>query len=166
MIARINSLTKITKSDLHTTDIMLTQGHTTSVREIKYFYEIINKHVFESVLQMPQIQVRRLRGSWGMCEGHVYLNAAKEITGLKTIIVMNKKQLCPQLCLVNLAHEMVHQYQWQILGQHRLEQGLDPIMSHGPSFFSWRKRFNKFGIPLKIGHSALKIAYYQNIWAH
>ena len=47
-----------------------------------------------------------------------------------------------------VAHEMVHQYQWDILSNDREDQGLPPIMSHGPSFFAWREPLAEYNIPL------------------
>jgi hypothetical protein len=47
-----------------------------------------------------------------------------------------------------MAHEMVHQFQWDILSNERQSQGLGPIMSHGPSFFAWRKPLAEYNIPL------------------
>ena len=47
-----------------------------------------------------------------------------------------------------LAHEMVHQWQWEVLSPQRYEEGKTPIMSHGPSFYAWRKPLHKYLIPL------------------
>jgi len=47
-----------------------------------------------------------------------------------------------------MAHEMVHQFQWDVLSNERQSQGLDPIMSHGPSFFAWREPLAEYDIPL------------------
>ena len=48
-----------------------------------------------------------------------------------------------------LAHEMAHQYQWDIDGVKRIKRGWEPLMSHGPSFFKHRKSINKYGLVLK-----------------
>jgi hypothetical protein len=52
-----------------------------------------------------------------------------------------------------LAHEMIHQYQWDIyrwdhLDYHGKEMFLDSG-GHGPSFFMWRDRFAHYGLYLK-----------------
>jgi len=48
-----------------------------------------------------------------------------------------------------LAHEMVHQYQWDIYSNIRVKRGLTRHMSHGPSFYIWRNKLSKYGIALK-----------------
>jgi hypothetical protein len=163
---RLNPVTKIVQSDLPTPDVMLTVGHKTCLKEVRYYYKILNRYVFADQLTMPSLKIKKLRDCWALCEGYVILDNDKDISGFSTQIILNSQQLCPQLCLVSLAHEMVHQYQWQVLGPQRLKQGLKPLMSHGPSFFRWRKKFHNFGIPLATGHRALKIAYHQDIWAN
>jgi hypothetical protein len=56
---------------------------------------------------------------------------------------------CRHWLIMAVAHEMVHQYQWDIESKRRKRQGLPSIMSHGPTFFSWRDKLKKHGIPLK-----------------
>jgi len=165
MAVRQNPVLKIMRSDLPTPDIMLGQGYCPGLTEVKYYYDLINHHIFKDELKRPRIILKRLHGCWGKCEGYVQTNTAGNVTELFTKIILNKKQMCPQLCMVNLAHEMVHQYQWEVDGLDRLAQGKSPLMSHGPSFFAWRTKFRRFGVPLAVGHRALKIAYYQDIWA-
>jgi hypothetical protein len=55
-----------------------------------------------------------------------------------------------QYVITALAHEMCHQYQWEILSAQREKLGLSAIMSHGPSFFTWRKPLGQLGIPLTV----------------
>jgi hypothetical protein len=44
---------------------------------------------------------------------------------------------------------MVHQYQWDIYSKERAVEGKEPIMSHGPSFYKFRKQLAEYGIVLK-----------------
>ena len=166
MGTRRNPVSKIMQSDLPTPDIMLTVGHKTCLKEIKYYYEILNKYIFDEELIMPRIKLQRMNKSWGQCEGYVIYDSDNSIIEYKTQIILAPKQLCPQLCMVNLAHEMVHQYQWQVDSIQRTKQGKEALMSHGPSFFRWREKFEYFGLPLATGHYAEKIALHQNIWAN
>jgi hypothetical protein len=145
---------------------MLTVGHKICLKEIKYYYEILNKYVFDEQLTRPKLQIRRMNNSWGRCDGYVVYGSDNTILAYNTHIILNPKQLCPQLCMVNLAHEMVHQYQWQIESIDRVKQGKEALMSHGPSFFKWRQKFKYFGLPLATGHYAEKIAIHQDIWAN
>lgn len=68
-------------------------------------------------------------------------------------IRMMDKWYCPQWMVTTLAHEMAHQYQWDIIGPEREYNGKDWLMSHGPSFFQFRNRLAEHHIPLKTSHS-------------
>jgi len=57
-----------------------------------------------------------------------------------------------QWFITTLAHEMCHQYQWDVQGIERRKIGKEPIMSHGPSFFELRDKLKKHGISLKSAH--------------
>ena len=49
-----------------------------------------------------------------------------------------------------------HQYQWDVIGDIRRKEGINPIMSHGPSFFYFKNELEEIGIPLKTGISIRK----------
>lgn len=74
------------------------------------------------------------------------------------------KWYCKQWLVNTLAHEMCHQYQWDIIGNQRLIEGKQPIMSHGPSFFVFREQLKEHGINLKTAHSKRKWFKYQNLF--
>jgi hypothetical protein len=74
------------------------------------------------------------------------------------------KWYCKQWLITVLAHEMCHQYQWDIQGMERLKRGKQPLMSHGPSFFVFRDKLKKHGISLKGAHSKRKWFWYQNLF--
>ena len=72
----------------------------------------------------------------------------------KCTITIQQNWFCIQWLIMVLAHEMCHQYQWDIIGKQQLKKGKFPVMSHGPSFFVRKKQLLKFGIPLKrVVHS-------------
>ena len=73
------------------------------------------------------------------------------------------KWFSPQWLVTILAHEMSHQYQWDILGKQRLAEGKEKIMSHGPSFFVFKDNLAKYDIPLKTSHSQGKWFKYQSM---
>jgi hypothetical protein len=62
-----------------------------------------------------------------------------------------------------LAHEMCHQYQWDIDRLHRILRGLPGLLSHGPSFFQHRSRLAEFGIPLQKRVSPHRWFKYQDL---
>ena len=64
------------------------------------------------------------------------------------------KWFCPQWFMNTLAHEMVHQYQWDHYRWDHLElHGKEMHVNsggHGPSFYEWRDQFEYYGLNLKI----------------
>ena len=74
------------------------------------------------------------------------------------------KWFCRQWLITTLAHEMCHQYQWDIEGEKRLKEGKDRLMSHGPTFFQFRDKLKKHGISLKNAHGQRRWFRHQNFW--
>ena len=105
-----------------------------------YYFRLLNQIIFDNRLSRSRITIRRLRGIWGLCQGEEDLSCHIHLTD---------RYYCRQWFLTVLAHEMCHQYQWQVLGQERQSQGRQPIMSHGPTFFLFRDRLRRYRIPLK-----------------
>lgn len=112
-----------------------------TIGQVEFYYRLLNHLVFDDRLIRPDLVIRRLGGAWGLCIGHRDLRCEIHITD---------RFYCKQWFLAVLAHEMCHQYQWQVLGQERIINKKKPIMSHGPSFFLFKTRLKKLGIPLKI----------------
>lgn len=108
--------------------------------QARYYFRLLNLLIFGNRLRLPKITVRRLHGAWGQCRGDENLVCEIDLTD---------RFYCRQWFLIVLAHEMCHQYQWEVLGQQRVRRGRRPIMSHGPSFFIFRESLRRFGIPLK-----------------
>jgi hypothetical protein len=125
-------------------------SYRTNVSEVVELYKIINQACFNNKLDMPEIEVTpRCRKYWGMCYGSFEIVKYRK-TYCK--IRLMDKWFCKQWLITTLAHEMVHQYQWDIDGDKRESEGKDRIMSHGPSFFAHREKLAKHGVSLKTGH--------------
>ena len=121
-------------------------SYRTSIREVKALYRLINTTIFNDRLVMPKIYVKpRLREMWGQCYG---ADTPFSNTRSRCAILLADRWYCRQWLIMAVAHEMVHQYQWDILGPQRQAQGQQPLMSHGPSFFVHRTRLASIGIPL------------------
>lgn len=122
-------------------------SYVTDVREVKAIYRLLNKEVFENRLKMPQIEVRhRLQGTWGYCVGlEMPFNNKKS----NCAIIMSARWYCKQWLIMAVAHEMCHQYEWDIISKRRIAIGLPPVMAHGPTFYMWRDKLKSKGIPLK-----------------
>lgn len=95
-----------------------------------------------------------------MCMGHIQ----KTSTGSHCTIRMMDKWFCPQWFVTTLAHEMVHQYQWDVLGPERQENGKDWLMSHGPSFFEFKPDLEDYDISLKTAHSQRRWFKHQDLF--
>jgi hypothetical protein len=116
--------------------------------DINYAYNIINRHLFKNQLQKPEIKLGIIHKCWANCSWE----DQEQESGSHTIIRMSDKWFCAQWCLNTLAHEMVHQWQWDI---HRWAQGghiHEYSGGHGPSFFAWREEFEYYGLHLKTSH--------------
>ena len=137
-------------------------SYRTNINEVTRLYKMLNWYIFDNALSMPTLEVvQRCRKYWGMCYGS-YDTPIRNRSSCK--IRLMDKWYCKQWLVAVLAHEMCHQYQWDIQGLERRKVGKDPIMSHGPSFFVFRDRLKKHGISLKGAHSRRKWFLYQNLF--
>lgn len=136
----------------------------TSHREVLALYKIINLEIFDNQLPVPKIEVvPRCRKYWGICMANEVHPDYEYFKSNCTIRLMDK-WYCKQWLITTLAHEMCHQYQWDIEGFNRIKEGKDPLMSHGPSFFIWRDKLKEHGIPLKTAHRMKKWFTHQSMF--
>ena len=114
-----------------------------------YAYNILNRHIFNSKLRLPDYRLGTIRKAWGICEWH----NNEQKNGSFCSIRLSDKWFCSQWFLNTLAHEMVHQYQWDIYRWEHLDYYGKPMYelsgAHGPSFFEWRDQFDYYGLTLK-----------------
>ena len=101
---------------------------------------LLNKYVFDNVLDCPKFNIKRTRGYWGMCDGRMDI---LDESFFVEKITLSKKFTHKAMFVSTIAHEMV-----QVLSPQRHEEGKPAIMSHGPSFYAWRKPLNEYLIPL------------------
>lgn len=124
-----------------------------SLSQIEQIYKLLNKEIFGNSLKKPKIYLTpRCRTYWGWCHGKIELK-----DGTYCEIKLMDKWYCIQWMITILAHEMVHQYQWDIYSSKRESNGQDSIMSHGPSFFQFKRKLARYRIPLKVSYS-------HNLW--
>jgi hypothetical protein len=130
--------------------------------EVIVLYKMLNRLIFNNKLLMPEIEVMpRCRKYWGMCYGS-YEKTTPYKSSCK--ILLMDKWYCKQWLITTLAHEMCHQYQWDVQGIERRKNGKEPIMSHGPSFFVFRDKLKKHGISLKSAHGRKRWFKHQNLF--
>jgi len=109
-------------------------------------YSLLNRYIFDNGLDPAQLEIKRTRGYWGMCVGTT--DIINDSFYVEKIVLSSRFAFKAQF-IATLAHEMVHQFQWDVLSNERWGQGKQPIMSHGPSFFAWREPLSEYFIPLK-----------------
>lgn len=115
--------------------------------DINYAYNICNRYLFDNQLRRPEITQGTRRKTWGFC---IWEDVVQD-SGSNCRISIMDKWFCPQWFLNTLAHEMVHQYQWDI-GRFDGYKIHEHSGNHGPSFFAHRERFSYYGLHLKTAH--------------
>lgn len=120
-----------------------------TLRETRRTFRMINEHIFNNELNIPTITLKRTRMYWGMCIGQHKPHS----TGSRCVIELSDKWFCVQWFVTCLAHEMIHQYEWDVL---------DKNMTHRGSFFMWRKKLKQHGIHLKTAHRYRRWFKYQD----
>ena len=145
-MARPNPIRAIMEAELPSITYQRRLSFRPSYADINYAYNICNKYLFDNRLRKPVIQQGSRRQTWGFCQ---WENDYDNTGSYCTISIMDK-WFCPQWFIQTLAHEMVHQYQWDI---HRFEYHNGKMDkksgAHGPDFFMFRERFDHYGLYLK-----------------
>lgn len=130
--------------------------------EVQYAYKLINRYIFNNRLKTPEIVLGQTYKYWGYCQW----NYTKQQSGSYCTIKLSDKWFCQQWFINTLAHEMVHQYQWDIYRWEYQNAFSRPFNcnsgGHGPSFFVWRDLCMDFDISLKTAHGQRRWFRYQN----
>ena len=130
---------------------------------VNYAYKIINRYVFDNALHQPEINLGQLRRAWGRCR---WMNLP-QTSGSWCRIDLSDKWFSESWMLNTLAHEMAHQYQWDVyrwdyFTEYHRAMNTDSE-GHGPSFFMWRERFEYYGLSLRRSHSQRRWFRYQEL---
>ena len=145
-MARPNPIRAIMEAELPSITYQRRLQFRPTYHDINYVYNICNKYLFDNRLRKPVITQGSRRQTWGFCQ---WENDYDNTGSYCTISIMDK-WFCPQWFVQTLAHEMVHQYQWDI---HRFEYHNGKMDkksgAHGPDFFMFRERFDHYGLYLK-----------------
>lgn len=155
------TLAEIMDSPLPPIQVQRRLPYRPSKSDVKHVYRELNKLVFDSELSMPRlILASHCRKYWGICMGDVELQQDNSYCTIKLM----DKWFCPQWMVTTLAHEMCHQYQWDIEGPKREKNGKQFLMSHGPSFFAHRDRLAAHGISLRTSHGQKRWFKHQDLF--
>jgi len=138
-------LAQIMSAELPSISQQLRKPYRPTRQQVNQIYSLLNRQIFNSELTRPPIEISQERTSLGWCKGYYY--AVSRHTYCK--IKLANKYYSIQWLVMILAHEMSHQYQWDIIGRRRIQQGQSPRLNHGPSFFIHKDRLAAFGIPLR-----------------
>lgn len=137
--------------------------------EVDALYRSINRHVFDNQLTQPEIVLGTLQKAWGRCnwEDTRQRRSSWGKTGTWCRIELYDKWFCPQWFCNTLAHEMVHQWQWDVYRfEHEKAYGrkmFDGSGAHGPSFHMWRECFESWGLCLKTSHGQKRWFRHQDL---
>jgi len=143
---RFRSLKALMDAELPSKTDQRLKNYRPKIKEVRAIYRLINREIFYNSLPMPNLVIRRLYDCVGICEGR---EGPIRKTKSHCTITLTDRYYCRQWMISTLAHEMVHQYQWDIYSNIRVKRGFPRHMSHGPSFYIWRKKLKKLGIALK-----------------
>jgi hypothetical protein len=135
----MNTLEKYVRTD------MFDGTYKSDVSEAEEVHKMLNKYLFQGALQDAPIRRRKLKDIWAQCDGRFDPVDGEFYTAEISLGLFYPHKA---VFVAALAHEMVHQWQWEVLSAERAEEGKDPIMSHGPSFYQWRNPLKKYMIPL------------------
>jgi hypothetical protein len=164
-MARPSLITQYLNAELPSVSVQKRLPYRPSYWEVDTMYKTLNRCVFDNQLTQPEITLGQWPKYWGMCiwENDRQRRSSWGKEGTWCNIRLSNKWYSPQWFLVTLAHEMVHQYQWDITRFDEYD-GNHPDGAHGPSFFAWRDELAYWDIPLKTAHRMKKWMRTQNIW--
>jgi len=158
-----NQLYKLMDTDIPSITQQKRLYYRTSLDEVNSLYDLLNREVFNDVLPKPNIIIMaRCRKFWGYCLGDEYPDKGADRS--YCTIKLSDKWYCRQWLITIIAHEMCHQYQWDVDSHTRKQLGLKPLLGHGPSFFIFKHELAKHRIPLKRSYGIRKWFKYQNLF--
>lgn len=104
-----------------------------------YWWRYLNDAVFDGELTQPvRFEFRAFHNTAGWCRPFAWNRKQRRVLiGINTEIWERKT------FLQVLSHEMVHQWEWEVLGE------WDSKVMHGKKFFEWTNKIkNRAGLPL------------------
>lgn len=105
---------------------------------VAQIYDSINRAVFGGVLKRPPLVIHAYPDMWGECHG---CRRGHRFGPHYTKCIRINRDWPNMKKLINvIAHEMIHQWEWENLGH----------MTHGASFWSWQERLNNRGLKLYV----------------
>lgn len=148
-MSRSSKLGRIMQEELPSLSFQRRMLYRTSEKEVLALFRLINREIFNNKLPTPKFEiVSNCREYWGFCIGEDFDLADAYKNKSHCLLRLSDKWYCKQWLIMMLAHEMCHQYEWDVISKRRLKRGQTLILSHGPTFFLFKDKLAKFGIPL------------------
>ena len=138
-------LVNLMLTPLPTVSVQRRKPYRPTRRQVNRVYNLLNTAIFDNQLSRCPINIAQEYKYLAYCRGYPF----KTSRGTYCYIKIPNKYFSVQWLIMILAHEMSHQYQWDVIGKQRLIRGQNPIMSHGASFFLYKQKLAEFGIPLR-----------------
>jgi len=107
-------------------------------QKVAYTYNMLNKILFKGRLVRPNIELYRQQQCWGW---------ANLLDNHRVHMGLSNRYPCEQFFVGVLAHEMIHQWQWEVDAVKRIKQGLRTQTCHGENFQIWKDKFDSLEIP-------------------
>jgi hypothetical protein len=143
---RFLDLKKLMDEPLPSKSLQRTKPYRPKMKEVRALFRLINREIFYNRLPMPKFELKRLKDCIGICAGS---EGPVRKTKSYCTLYLADRYYCRQWFISTLAHEMVHQYQWDVYSNILVQRGYPRHMSHGPTFYIWRKKLAKYNIALK-----------------
>lgn len=124
-----------------------TDSITITEAECIYWWNLVNDTAFDSSLNPPTFIIKGFyKNTFGWCKPIGRLAKSPDDRLVK--IGINSKIKNTNILLNILIHEMVHQWEYQILGE------WDDSIAHGKNFYSWREPLHElFGVTIQKSYS-------------
>lgn len=128
------------------------KNHRTTMAQIYFWFNTLNKGLFKSTLQTPRFEIKRLKSCFGQCvcmwDGRSVktpkdtLPVGQDHESIEYVIEMRSMYDTWKDFIETLAHEMVHLYQMTI--------DLDSKANHNKNFYKWKPKFKQFNLELSL----------------
>lgn len=105
---------------------------------VSQIYDSINRAVFGGVLKRPRLIINSYPDMWGECQGSRRRCGHGE--HFVKCIRINRDWPNMKKLINVIAHEMVHQWEWERQG----------TMGHGAAFWGWQERLGNRGLKLYV----------------
>ncbi len=108
-----------------------------------YWWHLLNDVIFDGYLTPPvAFEIKNFRDCGGWCKPHQW-NRLNQPHDRRVKIGLLREYWDRKTFLIVLAHEMVHQWEWEV------DADWSDKVEHGKGFFAWKNKIKyRTGLPL------------------